>query len=60
MFNLNKGSKSEKTVKEPKKSVKPAVASAPVFTRKEITTLAQWIEILNWHNENGKNQSKTA
>ena len=44
--------------KEPKaKSVKPA--AAPVFMRKEVATLVQRIEILNWHNENGKNQSKT-
>ena len=56
---VNKGSDFEKTSKEPKrKSVKPA--AAPVFTKKEIATLAQRIEILDWHNKNGKNQSKTA
>jgi hypothetical protein len=56
---VNKGSDFEKISKEPKKKlVKPA--AAPVFTRKEIATLAQRIEILDWHNENGKNQSKTA
>ena len=59
LFKLNKGSEFEKTVKEPKKkSVKPA--ATPVFTRKEIATLAQQIEILDWHHKNGKNQSKTA
>ena len=62
LFNLNKGSEFEKTVKEPqaKKSVKPVATPGPVFTRKEIATLAQQIEILDWHNKNGKNQSKTA
>ncbi|KAG5335324.1 hypothetical protein C0989_001427, partial [Termitomyces sp. Mn162] len=33
---------------------------APVFTKKEVATLKQRIEILDWHNANGKNQSKTA
>ena len=32
----------------------------PVFTRKENATLAQRIAILDWHHENGKNQSRTA
>jgi hypothetical protein len=37
---VNKGSDFEKTSKEPKKkSVKPS--AAPVFTRKEIATIAQ-------------------
>jgi hypothetical protein len=36
------------------------VASAPVFTKKENATLAQRIEILDWHHQNGQNQSKTA
>jgi hypothetical protein len=40
------------------KSVKPA--AAPVFTKKENATLAQHIEILDWHNKNGQNQSRTA
>ncbi len=34
--------------------------SAPIFTKKENATLAQRIEILNWHHKNGKNQSATA
>ena len=59
MNSKNKGSDFEKTPKEPKKKlVKPA--ATPVFTRKEIATIAQRIEILDWHNKNGKNQSKTA
>jgi Tc5 transposase DNA-binding domain len=45
-----------KESKEPSKSINPV----PVFTKKEIATLAQRIEILDWHNANGKNQSKTA
>lgn len=32
----------------------------PVFMKKENATLAQRIEILDWHKENGRNQSKTA
>jgi len=31
----------------------------PTFTRKENATLAQQIEILDWHHTNGKNQTKT-
>ena len=31
-----------------------------VFTKKENATLAQCIELLDWHKENGRNQSKTA
>ena len=34
--------------------------AAPIFTKKENTTLNQHIEILNWYHANGKNQSKTA
>ena len=55
LLSLKKSSEFEKTVtaKEPKKkSVKPA--ATPIFTRKEVAMLAQWIEILNWHNKNGK------
>ena len=33
---------------------------APVFTKKENSTLGQRIEILNWHHQNGQNQSATA
>ena len=32
----------------------------PVFTKKENATPQQRIEILDWHKENGRNQSKTA
>ncbi|SJL05224.1 uncharacterized protein ARMOST_08590 [Armillaria ostoyae] len=32
----------------------------PVFTKKEVATLDQRVEILDWHHQNGKNQSKTA
>jgi hypothetical protein len=39
-----------------KKKEKPA----PVFTHKEHATLEQRIEILNWHHQNGANQTKTA
>ncbi|KAG6874542.1 hypothetical protein C0993_000430, partial [Termitomyces sp. T159_Od127] len=35
-------------------------APAPVFTKKEVATLKQRIEILDWYQANGKNQSKTA
>jgi len=31
-----------------------------VFTKKENATLAQCIEILDWHHKNGQNQSETA
>lgn len=31
-----------------------------MFERKEVATLAQRIEILDWHNANGNNQTKTA
>jgi hypothetical protein len=33
---------------------------APKFVRKEVATIAQRIEILNWHHQNSKNQTKTA
>ena len=32
----------------------------PCFTRRERATLAQQIEILDWHHANGENQTKTA
>lgn len=35
-------------------------AQAPEFTKKENATLAQRIEILDWHHANGGNQTKTA
>ena len=31
-----------------------------MFTKKENATLAQHIEILDWHYKNGENQTKTA
>ena len=36
------------------------VMQKPAFTKKENATLAQRIEILDWHHANGKNQTKTA
>ena len=39
-----------------KKKEKPA----PVFMHKEHATLEQCIEILNWHHQNGANQTKMA
>ena len=43
----------------------PANNNAPTkakatFVKKENATLAQRIEILDWHNANGLNQTKTA
>ena len=32
----------------------------PTFTKKENTTLAQWIKVLEWHHTNSKNQMKMA
>ena len=34
--------------------------AVPVFTKKEIATLMQHIEILDWHHKNGMNQRRTA
>ena len=54
--------------KPPKNSLPVANTSKPglktknkplVFTKKENATLAQRIEILEWHNKNGRNHSKT-
>ena len=55
------GSEFEKKARAPtKKLVRPTVTpAAPVFTKKENATLAQRIEILDWYNLHGKNQSKT-
>jgi len=60
-----KGSEHEKHSKEPKKKPSqpdesPELEATPVFTRKENATLAQRIEILNWHHKNGANQTATA
>jgi hypothetical protein len=41
-----------------KKADKPA--ATPVFRKKENATLAQQIEILDWHHKNGQNQMKIA
>ncbi|KAJ3717029.1 hypothetical protein C8R42DRAFT_724670 [Lentinula raphanica] len=48
--------KRPENVKRPEKS-KP---QDPVFTKKENSTLAQRIEILDWFHGNGRNQSQTA
>jgi hypothetical protein len=32
----------------------------PTSTKRELATLKQWIEILDWHHFNRKNQSATA
>jgi len=52
----------QKAEKQPKEadSEDETVEEPPKFTRKELATLAQRIEILDWHHENGKNQTKTA
>ena len=42
--------KANETTKEP----------TGIFTKKENATLGQRIEILDWHNANGRNQTKTA
>ncbi len=39
---------------------KKSTQSAPVFMKKENATLAQRIEVLDWHHKNGGNQSATA
>ncbi|KIL60357.1 hypothetical protein M378DRAFT_42375, partial [Amanita muscaria Koide BX008] len=44
---------------QPKKA-DTAADKRPVFTHKEIATLRQRIEILDWYHANGKNQTKTA
>ena len=49
----------EKEPRVPKEKADPPVV-APTFTRKENATLAQRIEILNWHYNNGENQLKMA
>lgn len=53
------GSDHEKEPKAVKKKADKSV-NTPIFTKKENATLAQRIEVLNWHHKNGKNQSKTA
>ncbi|PBL03189.1 hypothetical protein ARMGADRAFT_1069745 [Armillaria gallica] len=39
---------------------KRAPVEPPVFMKKEVATLKQRIEVLDWYHWNGKNQSKTA
>ena len=46
------GSEYEKRHKEPKK--KSTLPAIPVFTKKENATLAQRIEILDWHHKHGR------
>ena len=59
MTPLSEGSDHEK--KAPiKKTSQLAPTPPPVFTKKENATLAQRIEILDWHHKNGKNQTATA
>lgn len=54
------GSEFEKSVKPPKGKATSGQQGTPVFTKKENATLAQRIEILDWHHKTGKNQSATA
>jgi hypothetical protein len=42
------------------KGTKKSTQTFPIFTKKENATLAQRIEILDWHDKNSKNQSATA
>ena len=52
---LYKGPDKKPKAKEIK--LKNTPESAPVFTKKENATLAQRIEILDWYQKNGRNQS---
>ncbi|KAF8220316.1 hypothetical protein L208DRAFT_1334573 [Tricholoma matsutake] len=58
MIDILKGSEHEKKLKEPK--TKSSLPAAPSFTRKENATLAQWIEILDWHHLHGGKQTAMA
>jgi hypothetical protein len=55
---LHEGSEHKKHPKESKKQ--PCQPAATLFTKKENATLAQQIEILDWHHKNGANQTTTA
>ena len=55
-----KGSTYEKEPKPTKKKSQSDTPAAPVFMKKENATLAQHIEILDWHHKNGQNQSEMA
>ncbi|KAH9058006.1 hypothetical protein EDB83DRAFT_2520871 [Lactarius deliciosus] len=64
---LTKVARNKQKCPDPKKekhlekgNKKKMTPSAPIFTKKENATLAQWIEILDWHHKNGRNQSATA
>ena len=54
------GSEHEKTSNTPDRKTAPAPPAPVKFTKKENATLAQRIEILDWYQKNGKNQSATA
>ena len=49
-----------KKADEPKPAQEKSAQSTAVFSKKENATLAQRIEILDWFNSNGKNQSAAA
>jgi len=58
---FSEGSDYEKRAKAPQKKLnKQTAVMAPVFTKKENSTLAQRIEILDWYHKNGRNQTATA
>ena len=56
-FFTGKGSEYEKRPKEPKTTVQPSTSES---IKKENATLAQRIEILDWHHKNGGSQTATA
>ncbi len=58
---FSEGSEHEKKAKAPQKKLnEQTTVMAPVFTKKENSTLAQRIEILDWYHKNRKNQTATA
>jgi hypothetical protein len=56
----NKFQETEKEDKAQEQKVQVKEKATPIFTKKENATLAQRIEILDWHHKNGKNQKGTA
>ena len=50
---------SQKSISD-REEEEPPTKKGPVFTHKEVATLHQCIEILDWYHKNGKNQTKTA
>jgi hypothetical protein len=52
--------KGPEPIAQPKQKESKSKKKVPVFTKKENATLAQRIEVLDWHHANGRNQSKTA